>query len=58
MNAGLRTFVERSGELHFAGKVKDRKGWSRRETEFNWASSQQGADPKPGDLPMSRLKPL
>ena len=47
-------FVERTGELHLACKVKPKKGGAVAKASLNRANKYVGVDPKPGDLPMSR----
>ena len=49
-------FVERSGELLMRARLNTKKVWSRRETESEEGEKLVLVDPKPGDLPMSRLK--
>ncbi len=56
-------FVERSGELHTVARLRaespEPKGSQvLRGREHLQVSESLNADPKPGDLPMSRLKPL
>ena len=41
-----------------AGKVKDAKSGAEGKPSLNRADKSAVAGPKPGDLPMSRLKPL
>ena len=41
-----------------AGKVKGRKSGAGGKPSLKRAPQSAGIDPKPGDLPMSRLKPL
>ena len=41
-----------------AGKVKDEKSGAEGKPSLKRASKSAVAGPKPGDLPMSRLKPL
>ena len=41
-----------------AGKVKDEKFGAEGKPSLNRANESADIDPKPGDLPMSRLKPL
>ena len=38
------------------GKVKRREPWSRSESESEQGVESRGVDPKPGELPMGRLK--
>jgi len=38
------------------GEVKRREPWSRSESESEGGAESRGADPKPGELPMGRLK--
>ena len=49
-------FVERSGEFEYAAKVKNLEVWSRSESEFEKGVKLHIMGPKPGDLPMVRLK--
>ena len=49
-------FVERSGELQGIARLSAQKARSRRETECEKRVKLCIADPKPGDLSMSRLK--
>ena len=49
-------FVERTGELHLAGKVKRSIRGAAAKASLNRANKSVGVDPKPGDLPMSRVK--
>ena len=48
-------FVERSGELRWLARLRT-EGPERRETKSEQGVKSEGADPKPGDLSMSRLK--
>jgi hypothetical protein len=38
------------------GEVKRRLPWSRSESESEEGAKSRGVDPKPGELPMGRLK--
>ena len=38
------------------GEVKRREAWSRSESESEAGVKSRGVDPKPGELPMGRLK--
>ena len=49
-------FVERSGELRCLARLSTKKVRSRRETKSEEGAESVQADPKPGDLSMSRLK--
>ena len=50
-------FVERSGELRRLARLSTVKIRSRRENQvLTGRMTSAGADPKPGDLSMSRLK--
>ena len=49
-------FVERTGELHLASKVKAQRAGAGAKASLNRAQKFAGVDPKPGDLPMSRVK--
>ena len=51
-------FVERSGELHFVARLSAVRRGAAGKPSLKRAYESQGAGPKPGDLPMSRLKPL
>ena len=48
-------FVERSGERLYAARLR-LKVWSRSESEFEKGVKLHIMGPKPGDLPMVRLK--
>ena len=49
-------FVERSGELRDAARGNARKQIPEGKPSLNRAAKSRYADPKPGDLPMSRMK--
>jgi hypothetical protein len=49
-------FVERTGELISAARLRRAERWSRRETESEQGVELLGLDPKPGELPMARVK--
>ena len=49
-------FVERTGELVSAARLRCAEHWSRRETESEQGVQLLGLDPKPGELPMARVK--
>ena len=49
-------FVERSGELRRAARRKARTPTSEGKPSLKRANKSRTADPKPGDLPMSRMK--
>jgi hypothetical protein len=49
-------FVERTGELRPAGKVKRLIRGAAAKASLKRANESVGVDPKPGDLPMSRVK--
>ena len=49
-------FVERSGELRYIARLSTDKVWSRSENESEEGEKLYTIDPKPGDLPMDRLK--
>ena len=40
----------------FSGKVKGFESWSRSESESEQGVQSEGADAKPSDLPLARLK--
>ncbi len=48
-------FVEWTGELRFHARLS-RKGGAAAKASLNRANKYGVVDPKPGDLPMSRLK--
>jgi hypothetical protein len=48
-------FVERTGELLFYARLSD-KARSRSESESKKGVKYKAVDPKPGDLPMGRVK--
>ena len=48
-------FVERSGELRWLARLRT-KGPEPKGNQVLIGPQSVGADPKPGDLPMSRLK--
>ena len=50
-------FVERSGELRYIARLSTRKVRSQSESESKKGDELYAVDPKPGDLPMDRLKP-
>ena len=49
-------FVERSGELRMQARLTTKEVGSRRETKSEEGGKSAYTDPKPGDLPMSRMK--
>ena len=49
-------FVERSGELRESGEVKRQRCGAEGKPSLKRAEESDNADPKPGDLPMSRMK--
>ena len=49
-------FVERSGELRLLARLRTKRSGAEGKPSLNRAVESAGADPKPGDLPMSRLK--
>ena len=51
-------FVERSGELRSLARLSTKKVRSRRDTKSEKGVKSVEVDPKPGDLSMSRMKPL
>ena len=53
-----RTFCRTVRRVAVAGKVKDIKSGAEGKPSLKRAKESAVADPKPGDLPMSRLKPL
>ena len=50
-------FVERSGEFHLLARLRTESSEPKGNRVLIGPESVK-ADPKPGDLPMSRLKPL
>ena len=54
--AGPRTFCRTVRRVAPAGKVKDCMSGAGGKPSLNRANESAGADPKPGDLSMSRLK--
>ena len=40
----------------FLGEVKDLGSGAEAKASLNWANEFRGADPKPSDLPMARMK--
>ena len=57
-NVQPRTFCRTVRRAAAAGKVKDIKSGAEGKPSLNRANESAEAGPKPGDLPMSRLKPL
>ena len=55
---GPRTFCRTVRRVVGAGKVKDGKSGAGGKPSLNRANESVYTDPKPGDLPMSRLKLL
>ena len=53
-----RTFCRTVRRVTVAGEVKDIKSGAEGKPSLNRANESVVVDPKPGDLPMSRLKPL
>ena len=51
-------FVERSGELHQQARLRHLNAGAEVRASVKSAIKSADADPKPGDLSMSRLKPL
>ena len=51
-------FVERSGELRVVARLSTESAEPKGNQVLRGRYESQGADPKPGDLPMSRLKLL
>ena len=51
-------FVERSGELRVVARVSARMHGHEGKPSLNRALKSVSVDPKPGDLPMSRMKLL
>ncbi len=49
-------FVERSGELPSLARLSSRSCGAEGKPSLKRAKESEQADPKPGDLPMSRLK--
>ena len=49
-------FVERSGELHCVARLSTIRCGAAGKSSLKRADKSNNADPKPGDLPMSRLK--
>ena len=49
-------FVERSGELFVVARLSARMYEAEGKPSLNRANESVKVDPKPGDLPMSRLK--
>ena len=49
-------FVERAGELLFAARLRDVLSRSRSESESEEGVKSRAVDPKPGELPMPRVK--
>ena len=56
VKAEPRTFCRTVRRVAFTGEVKDIKSGAEGKPSLNRASKSVGVDPKPGDLPMSRLK--
>ena len=55
--AGPRTFCRTVRRVTFAGEVKYQRYEAEGKPSFNRAIESVDVYPKPGDLPMSRLKP-
>ena len=51
-----RTFCRTVRRVALAGEVKHQRGGAEGKPSLNRANESVGADPKPGDLSMSRLK--
>lgn len=51
-----RTFCRTVRRVAPAGKVKDQRSGAEGKPSLKRANESAGADPKPGDLSMSRLK--
>ena len=49
-------FVERSGELHLLARLRTNRFGAEGKPSLNRANKSVDVDPKPGDLPMSRMK--
>ncbi len=49
-------FVERASELRYAARLSDWSHGAEGRPSLNRANKLHAVDPKPGDLPMSRLK--
>ena len=49
-------FVERSGELRILARLSTKRCGAEGKPSLNRAKESVAADPKPGDLSMSRLK--
>ena len=49
-------FVERSGELLYAARLSTNRYGAEGKPSLKWATKLHAIDPKPGDLPMDRLK--
>ncbi len=49
-------FVERSGELRWPARLTSIRKGAEGKPSLKRASKSVGADPKPGDLSMSRMK--
>ena len=49
-------FVERSGELLYAARLSTDRYGAEGKPSLKWATKLHAIDPKPGDLPMDRLK--
>ena len=49
-------FVERSGELLYAARLSTDRYGAEGKPSLKWANKLHAIDPKPGDLPMDRLK--
>ncbi len=49
-------FVERSGECMYAARLRTWMSGAKVKASVNRTSELHGYDPKPGDLPMIRLK--
>ena len=56
MEGGLRTFCRTVRRVIRAGEVKCFRHGAGVKASVNSAGESAGTDPKPGDLPMSRLK--
>ena len=49
-------FVERTGELRSVARLRDMCPVAVAKASLNRATKLPGVDPKPGDLPMARVK--
>ena len=52
----LVLFVERTGELRYAARLRTVRFEAEAKASLNRADKLHDADPKPGDLSMGRLK--